>query len=53
MTQPDSANRADVSVPTELEPYVGNRRFFGHPVGLSTLFFTEMWSGSRTTGSAR
>jgi POT family proton-dependent oligopeptide transporter len=43
MTQPDSANRADVSVPTELEPYVGNRRFFGHPVGLSTLFFTEMW----------
>jgi POT family proton-dependent oligopeptide transporter len=20
-----------------------NRRFFGHPIGLSTLFFTEMW----------
>jgi len=23
--------------------YTGNRRFFGHPEGLSTLFFTEMW----------
>jgi len=22
---------------------VSERRFFGHPVGLSTLFFTEMW----------
>src|ERR1043165_631014 len=22
---------------------VPDRRFFGHPVGLSTLFFTEMW----------
>jgi POT family proton-dependent oligopeptide transporter len=21
----------------------GDRRFFGHPLGLSTLFFTEMW----------
>ncbi len=25
------------------EPYINNRRFFGHPAGLSTLFFTEMW----------
>lgn len=24
-------------------PYVNDRRFFGHPRGLSTLFFTEMW----------
>jgi POT family proton-dependent oligopeptide transporter len=20
-----------------------DRQFFGHPIGLSTLFFTEMW----------
>jgi len=25
------------------EPFVTDRRFFGHPRGLSTLFFTEMW----------
>lgn len=24
-------------------PPSGNRGFFGHPIGLSTLFFTEMW----------
>ncbi len=24
-------------------PYVNDTRFFGHPRGLSTLFFTEMW----------
>lgn len=24
-------------------PYVTDTRFFGHPRGLSTLFFTEMW----------
>ncbi len=24
-------------------PYVTDRRFFGHPRGLATLFFTEMW----------
>ena len=22
---------------------VGDKRFFGHPLGLATLFFTEMW----------
>jgi POT family proton-dependent oligopeptide transporter len=22
---------------------VSQRSFFGHPIGLSTLFFTEMW----------
>jgi POT family proton-dependent oligopeptide transporter len=42
MTQPDHTP-AGVAVPAELEPYVNNRRFFGHPAGLSTLFFTEMW----------
>jgi proton-dependent oligopeptide transporter, POT family len=26
-----------------LAPYTQDRRFFGHPRGLSTLFFTEMW----------
>ena len=25
------------------EPTVQDRSFFGHPRGLSTLFFTEMW----------
>ncbi len=29
--------------PAELAPYVDDKRFFGHPRGLSTLFFTEMW----------
>jgi len=27
--------------------------FFGHPRGLATLFFTEMWSASATTGCVR
>lgn len=31
----------DPSVDTA--PYVNDTRFFGHPRGLSTLFFTEMW----------
>lgn len=29
--------------PEGLEQYTGNRGFFGHPSGLATLFFTEMW----------
>src|SRR4051812_32796577 len=29
--------------PPGLEQYTGNKRFFGHPAGLSTLFATEMW----------
>ena len=29
--------------PTGLEQWTGDRGFFGHPRGLSTLFFTEMW----------
>ena len=28
---------------TDITPYVSDRRFFGHPRGLATLFFTEMW----------
>lgn len=31
------------AVPPGAEPFIANRRFFGHPAGLSTLFFTEMW----------
>ncbi|MBA3340252.1 MAG: peptide MFS transporter [Gemmatimonadaceae bacterium] len=27
----------------DLKEWTGNRGFFGHPRGLSTLFFTEMW----------
>jgi POT family proton-dependent oligopeptide transporter len=30
-------------VPSEPAAPSSNRSFFGHPVGLSTLFFTEMW----------
>lgn len=27
----------------DVSPYITDRRFFGHPRGLATLFFTEMW----------
>jgi len=27
----------------DVRPYVSDTRFFGHPRGLATLFFTEMW----------
>ena len=30
-------------VSPELAPFVNDKRFFGHPRGLSTLFATEMW----------
>src|SRR5947208_7198746 len=29
--------------PVDLTPYTGDRRFFGQPRGLATLFFTEFW----------
>ena len=29
--------------PSGLEQWTNDRGFFGHPRGLSTLFFTEMW----------
>src|SRR5216110_608985 len=29
--------------PPGLEQWTTDRRFFGHPRGLATLFFTEMW----------
>src|SRR5687767_5582860 len=41
--QPQSGSVATDSAPSGLEEWTGDRRFFGHPRGLSTLFFTEMW----------
>jgi proton-dependent oligopeptide transporter, POT family len=41
--QPQSASVATDSAPSGLEEWTSDRRFFGHPRGLSTLFFTEMW----------
>jgi proton-dependent oligopeptide transporter, POT family len=35
--------RAAVRVPVDEAPARHDRAFFGHPRGLSTLFFTEMW----------
>ncbi len=32
-----------MSTSPDLTPYTRDTRFFGHPRGLSTLFFTEMW----------
>src|SRR4051812_37923618 len=34
---------ADPRAKTGPAPHPGDRAFFGHPRGLSTLFFTEMW----------
>src|SRR5438270_3640400 len=42
----DQPNAGAVTVdvpPVDYTPYTNDRRFFGHPRGLSTLFFTEMW----------
>src|ERR1041384_7228171 len=45
MTNPTAqvGTTASDAPPPNLEPYTGDRGFFGHPRGLSTLFFTEMW----------
>lgn len=40
--QPE-AGVVTTDTPTGLEQWTHDRRFFGHPRGLSTLFFTEMW----------
>src|SRR5215470_1340236 len=42
LDQPDAAPLA-VDVPPEVAAVRASRGFFGHPSGLSTLFFTEMW----------
>lgn len=42
----DQPNAGAVTVdapPVDYTPYTNDRRFFGQPRGLSTLFFTEMW----------
>lgn len=41
--QPQAATVTHDEPPTGLEQWTGNKAFFGHPSGLSTLFFMEMW----------
>ncbi|MEO7369189.1 MAG: peptide MFS transporter [Gemmatimonadaceae bacterium] len=41
--QPQAAAVTADEPPSGLEQWTGDKRFFGHPRGLSTLFFTEMW----------
>ncbi|HEX7121154.1 MAG TPA: peptide MFS transporter [Gemmatimonadaceae bacterium] len=43
LEQPQAATVTGDELPPGLEPYTTNKGFFGHPSGLSTLFFTEMW----------
>jgi POT family proton-dependent oligopeptide transporter len=40
---PKAAAVATDMPPSEFESFTKDRSFFGHPRGLSTLFFTEMW----------
>ena len=41
--QSQSGNVTIDEPPSGLEQWTGDTKFFGHPRGLSTLFFTEMW----------
>ncbi len=41
--QPQAATVTADEAPSGIEQWTGDRGFFGHPRGLSTLFFTEMW----------
>lgn len=41
--QPQAATITHDEPPTGFEQWTGNKAFFGHPRGLSTLFFMEMW----------
>jgi POT family proton-dependent oligopeptide transporter len=41
--QPQAATITGDGPPSGLEQWTGDKRFFGHPRGLSTLFFMEMW----------
>src|SRR5687767_372359 len=41
--QTQAGQVATDAAPAGLERWTGDRSFFGHPSGLSTLFFTEMW----------
>ena len=42
-TQPQAGTLAHDESPEAKALITGSRSFFGHPGGLSTLFFTEMW----------
>lgn len=41
--QPQAGSVATDAAPSGLNEWTGDRGFFGHPRGLATLFFTEMW----------
>jgi proton-dependent oligopeptide transporter, POT family len=41
--QPQAEQLTHDEPPAALERWTADRRFFGHPRGLSTLFFTEFW----------
>src|SRR6185503_21091257 len=41
--QPDAGTIAADAPPPGAQRVTGDRSFFGHPRGLATLFFTEMW----------
>ncbi|HEY8166971.1 MAG TPA: peptide MFS transporter [Gemmatimonadaceae bacterium] len=41
--QPQAGTITQDEPPPGLQQWTGDRGFFGHPRGLSTLFFTEMW----------
>ena len=42
-TQPQAGSLTHDEPPSGIAHITDNRGFFGHPRGLSTLFFTEMW----------
>ena len=42
-SQPQAGSLTHDEPPAGIEHITGNRGFFGHPRGLATLFFTEMW----------
>ena len=41
--QPAAATVAHDEPPADYRPFQEDRSFFGHPRGLATLFFTELW----------
>ncbi|HUQ47994.1 MAG TPA: peptide MFS transporter [Gemmatimonadaceae bacterium] len=41
--QPQAATVTADETPSGIEKWTSDKGFFGHPRGLSTLFFTEMW----------
>ena len=43
LDDPDAVAVTADAPPPSLERWTADRSFFGHPRGLSTLFFTEMW----------